>query len=806
MLDRHSRRAWRSSAFRIQALAVLLAAFTLTAMLQLHHALDARFSERTATTLGGDLVLEGSQPPTPAQRQVLQGVRHAQTVGFASVLINENHFLLASIEAVSDSYPLYGQVIIANSRFAEGEPVSGGPPAGHLWLAGTALDRLGLAVGEFITLGEKTFLIGGVLVQEPDQQSGFYSMNPRVLMNLKDLPATGVLATGSRYKQRLLIAAPAPRISALAITLSDGLRPDQTLENAADSSLQQRGPVRQLFLWSRLAVMLILLLCAAAIYLTAALRAHQQQRLSAVMKTVGARRGQLIRRIIVGEMLPLLWPALIGTAMALMAMPALLSWLGMPLADGRDQWQMALGGLASPLLLWAGYALPPLWQRIGLPTVALLREQVVINRRQRLLTLLLAIATPLPLAWLLAGSLMALWPLLLVMAAVAVGLPLLLWPLVSLADRASGRLSLAARLALRRFSRRRAMTLPLLAALTVALATMTLSLHTGQQLIQQWRSTLPEQAPNYFVINIFDQDLPELRRWLTAHGSQTQPLYPITRARLTLINQTPVREAVSKENDRGQRALNRDLSLTEADALPQSNTLLSGTLATAAGEVTVESRLAESLDIQIGDQLTFTAPQQTIDARVTGIREVNWESFAPNFYFMFAPGSLGAQNRTWLTSFYLPPGNSAALTQLVQQFPHLSLLDVNALLNTLQSLISQASQAALALALLLLVAALLVLAAALLATGEQRRKDNRLLVLVGARQGLLKRINGWQAWMLGGTAALLANLLHLLALIPLGQLLFDGRLPLSPWLALPWALALVVTAVALIRHRGAAGQ
>ena len=261
---------------------------------------------------------------------------------------------------------------------------------------------------------------------------------------------------------------------------------------------------------------------------------------------------------------------------------------------------MLFRSLAGPILLWLGFAAPTLWVSLSLPATALLSGREAPTRLGRRV-LLIAIITPIPLAAIMTGSLAALWPLLLLTLAVSLGLPMILWPLVQLLDRFSTRLSLPARLALRRLSRRKATTLPLLAALIISLTVLSLSVQTGRELLGDWRATLPEQAPNYFVINLFDQDLDAFNDWLAAHNSESQPLYPVVRARLTAINDEPVRSAVTKEEDRAERALNRDLSLTEADALPDSNILTEGRWASGPQEVTVESKLADSLGLKLGD-------------------------------------------------------------------------------------------------------------------------------------------------------------------------------------------------------------
>lgn len=784
---------WRSPAFRVQAIALLVAAFAMTAMLILRDSVDQRFNQRTAVALGADWILEGTRFPEPSQQQAVADLRHAQAVSFSSVLINNDQFLLASIRALSEDFPLYGELSVSDSRFSEPYPIGHGPKSGTVWLAGQALDRLGLKTGEFITLGERSFLITKVLVQEPDQQAGFYSMNPRALIHLADLESTAVLGPGSRYRHHLLVAADDAQRTVLDKQLSDTLRSDQSIETVGTTELRSQGPVEQMFLWSQLAVMLVVLLCAAAIYLTASHRARQQQTLCAVMKTVGARQQQIVRRLLGGDVLALLLPILAGVGLAVLVGWQLAALLG---ADGLFVTPV-VWGLVGPVLLWLGFAAPTLWVSLSLPATALLSGREAPARLGRRV-LLIAILTPIPLAAIMTGSLAALWPLLLLTLAVSLGLPIILWPLVMLMDRFSARLGLAGRLALRRLSRRKAATLPLLAALIISLSVLSLSVQTGRELLGDWRATLPEQAPNYFVINLFDQDIDDFKNWLTDHNSEAQPLYPVVRARLTEINDQPVRDAVTKEQDRAERALNRDLSLTQAARLPESNKLTDGRWATGPDEVTVETKLAESLGLELGDSLTFTGPGPAINATVVGLREVDWESFAPNFYFIFSPDTLKAQSRTWITSFFLPQVQQAELGGLVQKFPQISLLDVNAILATLQDIIGQASRAAFVVGVLLLLAALLVLMAALLAMTDTLRRDNHLLVVIGGRRALLRKTAALQAFYLFGGAALLANLIHLAALIPLGMRLFDSQLPLSPWLLLPWSIAALVTLAALL--------
>src|SRR5690606_17407243 len=162
--------------------------------------------------------------------------------------------------------------------------------------------------------------------------------------------------------------------------------------------------------------------------------------------------------------------------------------------------------------------------------------------------------------------------------------------------------------------------------------------------------------------NILPDDREPFARQLQAVNATSAPLYPVIPGRLTHINEQPVRQLVSKEST-GERAVQRDLSLTWAADLPQGNALSAGRWwaapppADGVPGVSVEAELAQSLKLELGDLLTFDIGGQQRQARVSSLRTVHWDSFQPNFYMIFQPGTLQGLPATYLTSFYLAPGH-----------------------------------------------------------------------------------------------------------------------------------------------------
>lgn len=799
-------RPWRDPAFRLLAAALAIAGFALAAMILLRAELEARFAVRTAEALGGDLVLSGTHAPDAGQRQLFAGATVTEIVEFSTVLMRGDELLLVSARAVDDAYPLYGAIEMASERFAASRASARGPPPGELWVEGQILDRLDVAPGDRLAVGNRQLRIGGVLRQLPDVGSGFYGMTPRILFNAADLTATGVLGPGTRIDHRLALRrASGADLAAVTAALRAGLRPDQRLEDVADAAVRSLGPLRQLTLWAKLGVLLISLLCGAAIYLATVQRVARRARLAGLLRTFGASRATVIGRLLGWEFLAVLPAVALGGALGVALIALLRQLLGWtdPWAGAAADWLALAFG---PLLLWIGFALPRLSALVRVPALAVLREAARTGIAASGLELAAALTAPLVLAALLTGSLAELGTLLLLVAALGTALPLLLWPLLRLFERAGPGLPLALRLALRRLSRRPALALPLLAALTLAMAVLALSGLVGTRLLADWHTKLPERAPTHFVLNLFAEDLDRFRAWLDVAGGRGEPLYPVVRGRLVGIDGEPVRAAVTKEGGHDARALHRDLSLTESGDLPASNLIHSGTWPTPAGGVSVERELAGRLGLELGSKVEFVTSRGTLEATITSIREVDWESFEPNFYFMFAPDALAGEDITWLTGFWLPPGDAARIGELLGELPHLTVLDLAALIARAQDIAAQASRATALLGTLLMGAALLVLAAAVRSGEAARSRDNALLRTLGGDRTLLRGIAWLEFAILGSSAALAAMIIVAAVLYPLGQRL-ELALPLaSGWLLLPAGLAVLVAAAGVTASRRALRQ
>ncbi|WP_313288863.1 ABC transporter permease [Stutzerimonas nitrititolerans] len=762
---------------------------------------------RATEFLGADLVLNGSEPATPAQIEAGKHLQleHAQVVEFSSVIATDDDLQLSSVKAASDSYPLRGQLRSAAAPYQAEEP-GPGPQPGEAWAEARLFASLNLNIGDIIEVGSKPLRLTRVLTYEPDRVGDFYSLTPRVLMHLDDLAATGVVQPGSRVRYRELWRGPAADLERYHQAVEADLQPHQRLETAKDGNRQIGGALGRAEQYLNLASLAAVLLAGVAVALSASRFAARRFDASALLRCLGLSRrdalGLYALQLGLLGLIASLAGALLGWA-AQHGLFFLLRNLVVSEVPPATFWP-ALSGIATGLVALAGFALPPLAALGRVPPLRVLRRDML----------------PIPpSSWLVYGAaLLALglimWrlslDLKLTLALIGGGLlaTLLLGGLLLAALKGLRRLlagaSLPWRLGLGQLLRHPLAAAGQSLAFGLILLAMALIALLRGELLDTWQDQLPADAPNHFVLNVLPADRDAFNERVQALSTSSVPLYPVVPGRLVAINGEPVRQLVSKESQ-GERAVRRDLSLTWAEELPADNHLTAGSWwqqgsAAELPGVSVEAELAESLQLQLGDRLSFTVGGLTRDVTVTSLREVNWDSFQPNFYMIFEPGTLQDMPTTYMTSFHLPPGRDRELVQLARDFPSATLLQVEALLGQLRSILAQVSLAVEYVLLFVLAAGLAVLFAGLQATLDERIRQGALLRALGADRALLLKARRTEFGLLGATSGLLAALGCELVSALLYQFVFDLR-----WQPHPWLLLLPLVGALLVGGAGVLG-
>ncbi len=799
----------RAGELRVLFFALLVAVAASTAIGYFGARLNGAMQLRATEFLGADLLLEGSSPPRPEQldsgRQL--GLKQASIVEFSSVIATDNGIQLSSIKAVDSAYPLRGQLKSAEVPYGN-EVTGGGPGPGEAWVESRLLSALDLKIGDSIDVGSKTLRLARVLTYEPDRAGNFYSLTPRVLISLDDLQATGVVQPGSRVSYKALWRGPAPALEAYRQQIKPGLQANQRLQDARDGNQQIGGALGKAERYLNMASLVAVLLSGVAVALSANRFAARRFDASALLRCLGLSRRETLllfsAQLVLLGLLASLGGALLGWLAQLLLFYLLHGLLPAEVPPGGLL--PAIAGIGTGLVALAGFALPPLAALGRVPPLRVLRRDLLPIPPSTWLIYGLALLALGLIMWRLSLDLVLTFALLGggLVAALALG-GLLLLVLQSL-RRLLARASLPWRLGLGQLLRHPLAAAGQSMAFGLILLSMALIALLRAELLDTWQNQLPKNAPNYFALNILPADKQAFTERLVQLSAPSAPLYPVVPGRLVSINGEPVQEVVTKESS-GDRAVQRDLSLTWSAELPAGNNITEGSWWTPLPQandslpgVSVESKVAQSLKLKLGDQLTFTVAGVNRQARVTSLRSVNWDNFQPNFFMIFQPGTLKDLPATYLTSFYLGPGHDQQVVELSRAFPAVTILQIEALLEQLRSILAQVTLAVEYVLLFVLAAGMAVLLSGLQATLDERIRQGALLRALGAKRQLLVKARRIEFGLLGTLSGLLAALGCELVSLVLYRFAFD-----LPWHPHPWLLLLPLVGAVLVGVAGVFG-
>lgn len=781
-------REWKSPSLLIVWMALTLAVACVLALGSISDRMERGLSQQSRDFLAGDKVLRSAHPAdeqwlTQAQQD---GLSISRQLSFTTMTFAGDRPQLADVKATDTLYPLYGELIT--------QPAGLRPEPGEVLVASRLLSLLNLKVGDSLDVGDATLKVAGVVVQEPDNGFNPFQTAPRILINLADVDKTGAVQPGSRLSYRYMFAGPADAIERFTQYLTPQLKPDQKLFGLEESGGTLGKSLQRSQQFLLLSALLTLLLAVAAVTVAMNHYCRSRYELVAILKTLGAGRKTLLR-LIAGQWLALLLVSgIAGSALGLMFEALLIRLLAPVLpaalpAAGGWPWIWALGGM---VLISLVVGLRPYRQLMATQPLRVLRSdafRVVWPLRYYLpITALILIAGLISLV----GLSTLLWSLLLGMVALAFLLSVVGWGGLVVLRRLTLK-NLALRLAVNRLLRQPAATISQLAAFSLSFMLLALLLVLRGDLLDRWQQQLPPDSPNYFLMNMTEQQVPLVKNFLEKHQVEARTFYPVVRVRLTEINGHEATKLIAEDAPGGE-AVNRELNLTWQEKLPEHNPLTAGYWPPKTGEVSIEQGIAERLGLGVGDEVTFSGDTQSFSAKITSLRKVDWESLRPNFYFIFPPHALDGQPQTWLTSFRYV-GNEQLLTQLNRQFPTLSLLDIGAILQQASQVLQQVSRALEVMVILVIICGVLLLMAQVQVGMQQRRQELRVYRTLGAGMRLLRRTLWSEFALLGLVSGIAAAAGAEVALWLLQRQVFD--FPWQPnylmWVLVPISGALLLS-------------
>ena len=326
------------------------------------------------------------------------------------------------------------------------------------------------------------------------------------------------------------------------------------------------------------------------------------------------------------------------------------------------------------------------------------------------------------------------------------------------------------RAALANLHRPGAQTGALVTALGFGLSAFVLLAAVQTSLDRNIAARVPQKAPDYFVLDVPRDRTSEFTGTVSkiAPGARVRTV-PALRGAILAYGPAAnmIRVADLAEIPEEAWPLRGERGLTYGDAIPEGNVVTSGKWWPAAyrgpPQVSIDERLAEALELKLGDRLTIGILGVERSATITSLRRIDWDSMGFNYVLVFSPNAIADAPHNLAATIDLPagPAKGELLRTLVREFPSSSVIEVGGVLREARDLLGQVSNAILSAASVAVLAGIAVLLGAIAAARASRLYDNVILRVLGAsrRQLLLLQLAEYGALtlLLSGVALALGS-------------------------------------------------
>ena len=750
--------SFKSTGIYLLIIALTLAISATTALKFSNEQIQNAVALQAAEMLAGDLVLSDNEPlPKEWRDQAKQlDLQQSEVTFFSTMAYTDEQFVMVNVKAIDQAFPLRGELQL--------QPAKTKIQSGEIWLSPRAMDLLKVKLGDQLNIADAAFKVTAKIEQDSNQELGFSGFSPTVIISQADVARTNAIQVGSRIEYRLLMAGSPDNTQEYEALFKQQLKSENgsaetpaevqgqefeeqsslRLRNASEGNTRLMKPIANLDTFLQLANILTILLCGIAIALTAQRYVQQNQDHIALMRCIGATKQQILSAYLALLGTVLLIAMSIGTVVGIGLGYGLLQLMLQLIPNLEIEFSamaMLLGPLPVAMLTSAvvllGFVMPSLLQLLNTPPIRVIRQQE--KSVQSMLWMLLTGTLSLIIfsVILTENLLLTAWVIGAIIVLCAV-LYLTVWLILKLLR--NQKLNLSA------YVRTPSQTALQITALALGLSLITVLAVLRTDLLERWQQQLPQGTPNQFVYGLPPFDMPDLKAQIEQNGWKSTPLYPNVRGRLVAKNDQPFAPELVKSNN----TLKRELNLTQSDSYPQDNVIIRGdAVLQQVGTVSVEANTAEELGIKIGDKLSFSLPEGVLEAKVINLRTVEWESFSPNFFFIFAPNSMDANAGSYLGSFYVPEQDKDKLVSVIQQFSNTVFIDVSLILEEIKRIVNVLVQIVTILAVLVSISGFLVLMACLNLLMDERKREVALLRSFGSSKQKLKTMMSLEIGFIG---------------------------------------------------------
>ncbi len=764
------RRDWRAGELNVLVLALVIAVSGMTTVGFFADRVEMALSRESNQLLGADLLVISSHPLPEhyADQADRFGLSISTVTKFPSMISNGENNQLAEIKAVTEGYPLRGRVYLANrsskiqSSRSEIQVADRIPQPGTIWVDEKLMVRLELKRGDWVDVGAIQLMVAELIVREPDHSVGFINMGPRVMINAADLPETGLIQQGSRISYNLMVAGEIKGVQQFRDWAQTQLTKAERIEGIRDARPEIKAALERAEKFLSLAALASVVLAAAAIAL--AVRRFTLRHLDgcAVMRSLGASQKQLFDLYLYYFIVLGVIASSMGCLIGFLSQEILTHWLT-DLVETTlpwPSWLPAIQGLLVGLVLLLGFALPPVLNLRSVPALRVLRRDIGLSNAHSMTGYLLGLtALSLLFIWKAEDLKLGLYIVTGFVLAIAI-FGCLGWLLIKVLAGLRHQAGGAWRYGLANIYRRAVSSVLQAVALGLGLMALLVLTLIQDDLIEDWHASLPPDAPNHFLVNIQADQLESLNQFFQQYAIKPPPLFPMVRGRLIKINGRDVSPEDYANDPHAERHIRREFNLSWASHPALDNQVVKGIWwDEGSGEavLSIEEGIAKTIGVKLGDELTYDIAGSPFSAKITSLRKVDWDSFQVNFFVVVPTGLLENYPVSYITSFYVPPKEIAMIHDLVREFPNILVVDVAVVVNQVQQMIRQVSQAIEFVFLFTLLAGFVVLYAAIASTQDERIHEAAIFRALGAKREQLLRAWAAEFAILGGLAGLFAS-------------------------------------------------
>ena len=799
----------RAGELRLLIVAVTLAVAALTAVGFFADRLKGGLQRDASQLLGGDLVVVSDNPTPQAflDRAAALGLQGAGTLGFPTMGrasdTQGGASRLVALKSVQPGYPLRGSLKVADTPGGAEQTTRDIPAPGEVWVDAPVLESLGLAMGDKLLLGDAALRISRTIVLEPDRGGGFMSFAPRVMLNQADLAATALVQPASRLTYRFAVVGTPQAVQQFSDWATAEIKRSDLRGVRVESLESGRPEMRQALdraeKFLSLVALLSALLSAVAVALAARSFAASHLDDCAMLRVLGQSQRTIAWSYAFEFILIGLFASALGVAIGyavhyvFVALLAGLVDAALPAAS----LQPVFFGLGMGLTLLLAFGLPPVLQLAQVPPLRVIRRDMGGLKPTSLSVLGLGVAG---FAALLVAASSDLKLGLIAVGGFAVAVVLfaaLSWGAVVLLRRVVNEAT-APRwlvLATRQISARPVFAVVQVSALAVGLLALILLVLLRTDLISSWRKATPPDAPNRFVINVMPDQSASFQQSLRDGGVKNFDWFPMIRGRLIAVNGKAVTPDDFTE-DRARRLVDREFNISHTATRPQHNEVVAGRWTDGEqGAISVESGIAETLGLHLGDVMRFDMGGVQSEAKITSLRKVDWGSMRANFFVIYPVDTLADMPITYLAAFRAPDTKGFD-NQLVRNYPNITNVDMASTILQVQRVLDQVVRAVEFLFAFTLAAGLVVLFASVTATREERAREFAIMRAVGAQARLLRQVQRAELAGVGLLAGFLASVVAIGVGWAMARYAFEFSWTASPWV--PLAGSAVGAVLALI--------